>query len=239
MVSEDPSSGSLVDQRPDLVVHIPDAAVHIPEAEERPEAPPIVIEDRPVPWIERREAPWVLLAVIAVVIAVLVLTQGTTATGVSATPGTGDGGSGAVIPVTPTWTALSVPVPESLRTHTANIEGSVDALQIAALGPGAAQSYIGNVATADGPTVQQVYGDNAFSISSPAGGVVIAFLPYPAGQAPVAGQEVTFVGTLMPVPDDFAAMVGPEAAVIGSLTDVFVRVTPETLRVVTPIPETS
>ena len=50
---------------------------------------------------------------------------------------------------------------------------------------------------------------------------------------------MTFVGTLMPVPADFAAMVGPDAALIGSRTGVYVRVVPETLRTVTVVPETS
>ena len=50
---------------------------------------------------------------------------------------------------------------------------------------------------------------------------------------------MTFVGTLMPVPDDFAAMVGPEAASIGAFTGVYVRVVPETLSIVTTVPEAS
>ena len=66
-------------------------------------------------------------------------------------------------------------------------------------------------------------------------------MPYPAGSSLILepGEEVTFVGTLMPVPDDFAAMVGSEAAAIGSQTGVYVRVVPETLRTVTVVPETT
>jgi hypothetical protein len=120
-----------------------------------------------------------------------------------------------------------------------NVAGSVDLLEIADLGVGAALPYTGNVATADGPMVEQLIG-NHFVIASPTGAAVVAYMPYPAGNSLILdpGDEVTFVGTLMPVPADFAAMVGPDAALIGSRTGVYVRVVPETLRTVTVVPET-
>ncbi len=62
-------------------------------------------------------------------------------------------------------------------------------------------------------------------------------MPYQAGVAPELGQQVTFVGTLMPVPSDFATMVGSEAASIGSQTEVYVTVVPETLSIDVPVPE--
>jgi hypothetical protein len=227
MADED-GTRSLVDERPELVVHIP-------EAEERPQAPPTVVEDRPAPWFERREALWVVLAAAVALIALLLFLQPRTIA-VSAAP---EGGTNAVGPDAPPWAALSVPVPESYRTHTANVDGDVDVLAVAQLG--AAQSYVGSVTTADGPMIQQIFSDQAFSISSPTGATVVAFLPYQVGNAPIVelGQEVTFVGTLMPVPDDFVVMVGTEAASIGVRTGVYVNVVPETLGIVTPVPETS
>jgi len=158
---------------------------------------------------------------------------------VSATPETGVTPATTVDAGLPSWTALAVPVPESFRTHTVNAAGSLDLLEIADLGPGAALPYTGNVATADGPMVQQLIG-NHFIIASPTGASVVAYMPYPAGNALLLdpGEEVTFVGTLMPVPADFAAMVGTEAASIGFNTGVYVRVVPETLRTVTVVPET-
>ncbi len=134
---------------------------------------------------------------------------------------------------------MSVPVPESYRTHTASVDGGVDALAIAELG--AARSYVGSVATADGPRIQQIFSDHAFSFSSPTGATVVAFLPYQTVNASILarGEELIFIGTLMPVPDDFDAMVGAEAASVGGRTGVFVSVVPETLGIVTPIPETS
>lgn len=221
---------SLVDERPEIIVHIPEAA-------ERPQAGRTVVEDRPVAWIERREAPWVIVAVAVALIAILLLLQPKT-TEVSAVPEGGRPTTG-VDPDAPSWAALSVPVPESYRTHTANVNVSVDVLAVAELG--AAQSFVGSVTTADGPMVQQLFSDLAFSISSPTGATVVAFMPYQAGDAPIVdpGQELTFVGTLMPVPDDFAVMVGTEAASIGARTGVYVRVVPETLRIVTTVPETS
>ena len=217
--------GSLVDERPDLVIHIP-------EAEERPQAPPIVIEDRPLPWFERREGPWIVLGVALWLIALLLLLP-TQTVAVSATPQGGDGGTSAS-GSQPSWAALEIPVPETYRTHTVNVNGSVDALEVADLGPGAALPYAGAVATADGPTVQQIFSVQAFSISSPTGATVVAFMPYQATGTPTAepGQQLTFVGTLLPVPSDFVSMVGSEAASVGAVTGVYVSVVPETIATV-------
>ncbi len=222
MVDEE-RTRSLVDVRPEIVVHVPEAA-------ERPQAPPIVIPDRPVPWIERREAPWVVLAASLALIALLLFVP-TQTVDVTAAP---VGGTGGTTTVQPSWTALAIPVPESDRTLTVNVDGSVDVLQAAALGFGAADPYLGNVATADGPTVQQVYSLQVFTIASPTGATVVAFMPYQAAGAPSVdpGAQLTFVGTVMPVPSDFSAMVGSEAASIGAASGVYVSVVPETLATV-------
>jgi hypothetical protein len=229
-MSDEYGTRSLVDERPEIIVYIPDAT-------ERPQARRTVVEDRPVAWIERREAPWVVVAVAVALIGMLVLFRPETievsAVAQGGTPTTGVDGDA------PSWAALSLPVPESYRTHTANVNVSVDVLAVAELG--AAQSFVGSVTTADGATVQQLFSDLAFSISSPTGATVIAFMPYQAGDALIVdpGQEVTFVGTLMSVPADFAVMVGIEAASIGARTGVYVRVVPETLRIVPLVPETT
>ena len=226
-------SGSLLDDERTIV--------SIPEADQ-PEPERVVVLDRaaPQPWIERREAPWIILGAVGILIAVLLLTVSDPNTAVSAAPTTGVRPATTVDATLPIWTALAVPVPESLRTHTVNVAGNVDLLEVADLGPGAALPYTGNVATVDGPLVQQVIG-NHFVIASPTGAPVVAFMPYAAGDALILdlGDEVTFVGTLMPVPDDFAAMVGTDAASIGAQTGVYVRVVPETLRTVTVVPETT
>ncbi len=222
MADEDPTR-SLVDERPEIVVLIP-------EAEERPQAPPIVIPDRPVPWIERREAPWVVLAASVALIALLLFVPSQTVD-VTAAP---VGGTGGTTAVQPSWTALAIPVPESDRTLTVNVDGSVDVLQAAALGFGAADPYLGNVATADGPTVQQIYSDQVFTVTSPTGAALVAFLPYLASGVPIvgSGEQLTFVGTVMPVPSDFSTMVGSEAASIGAASGVYLSVVPETLATV-------
>jgi hypothetical protein len=46
------------------------------------------------------------------------------------------------------------------------------------------------------------------------------------------GEQLTFVGTVMPVPSDFSAMVGSEAASIGAVSGVYVSVVPETIATV-------
>ena len=220
-----------------------DLLVYVPEAVE-PSADRVVVVDQPAPpprgsWFERPEAVWIILGAVAVLIAALLLFTSQTVA-VSATPETGVTPATTVDAGLPGWTALAIPVPESFRTHTVNAAGSLDLLEIADLGPGAALPYTGNVATADGPMVERLIG-NHFIIASPTGASVVAYMPYPAGNALLLdpGEEVTFVGTLMPVPADFAAMVGTEAASIGFRTGVYVRVVPETLRTVTVVPETS
>ena len=222
---------SLIDDKPDILVYIPEAA--------EPGVERIVVVDQPLPprlpWYERKEALWVILGIAALLIAVLALAQRPTVIDVSASP-EGDGGI-FTADAAPTWAALSIPVPESYRTHTANVSGSIDVLAVADFGPGAADIYVGSVTTADGPLVQQVFGDQAFTISSPTGATIVAFMPYQAGVTAELGQQVTFVGTLMPVPDDFATIVGSEAASVATRTDVYVTVVPETLSIDVPIPE--
>lgn len=222
---------SLLDDQPDSLVRIPEAA--------EPEEERIVVVDRQAPartpWFERKEAPWVVLGVAALLIAVLAVSTRPNTTDAVASPG-GDGGI-STIESEPIWTALSIPVPETYRTHTANVDGSVDVLAVADRGPSAADSYVGSVTTADGPVVQQVFNDQTFAIASPTGATIIAFMPYQAGVLAELGQQVTFVGTLMPVPDDFATIVGSEAASYATRTDVYVTVVPETLSIDVPMPE--
>ena len=79
--------------------------------------------------------------------------------------------------------------------------------------------------------MQQVFSPQAFTISSPTGATVVAFMPYQASGAPSVdpGLQLTFVGTVMPVPSDFSAMVGADAASIGAASGVYVSVVPETV----------
>ena len=108
---------------------------------------------------------------------------------------------------------LAIPVPESYRTHTANVAGSIDVLEIADFGPGAADIH-GHVDHGRRARWCSSCSSDHFVIASPTGASIVAYMPYPAGaRYPRAGQQVTFVGTLMPVPGDFAAMVGSEARV--------------------------
>jgi hypothetical protein len=223
---------SLIDDSRDILVYIPEAA--------EPDAERIVIIDRPLPprtpWFERKEALWVVLGVAAILIGVLALASRSITVAVVASP-EGDGGISTIDSDQPVWAALAIPVPESYRTHTANVNGSVDVLAVADFGPGAADIYVGSVTTADGPMVQQVFSDQAFTITSPTGATIVAFMPYQAGVVAELGEQVTFVGTLMPVPDDFATMVGSEAASVGSRTLVYVTVVPGTLSIDVPVPE--
>ena len=223
MVSEEPQ-GSLVEREPEVIVHVP-------EAEPAPAAP-TVIEERSPAWFERREAPFIVgLAVLALIALLFVLLATTSTVEAEAEP---ESGTATTAAADATWTAYALPVPDTYRTHTVDVAGSVDALSVAQLG--AAQSFIGSVAMGDGPTVLDVYSEQTFTLTSPSGAMIVAFMPYQAAGAPVPspGVAVTFVGTLMPVPEDFSSFAGPEVAVLGAATGVYVRVVPETLTLALP-----
>ena len=206
---------SLIDDGRDILVYIPEAA--------EPEAERVVIVDRPLPprtpWYERREAVWIVLGVAAVVSRSsrwhLDRPRSTSSRRRKATAG-----SPRSTPISASGRPAGIPVPESYRTHTANVRGSVDVLAVADFGPGAADIYVGSVTTADGSAVQQVFSDQVFTVATDRGDRRRRTCRTRQGSPRSSGQQVTFVGTLMPVPDDFATMVGSEAASIGNETAV-------------------
>jgi hypothetical protein len=93
---------------------------------------------------------------------------------------------------------------------------------------------MGASVTADGPVVQAVYDEHAFTVASPSGATIVVFVPHPSGDQPIleAGDEVTFQGTVMPVPTDFDEMVGG-AAPIGRTTGIYVVAVPVTIQLAT------
>ena len=217
----------------------PEIVVHVPEAAERPQAPPVVVEDRPTRGSSAKEAPWVVVAAAVALIAAAPSCSGTRSTDDGGPAGWSrrdDHGPRTSRPG-PRWRS---PSPRAIRTLTVNVDGSVDVIEVAALGSGAARSV--RRQRHDGGRVRPSSRSSAITgsrSSRPRVPSLVAFLPYDASDAPIVdpGQELTFVGTVMPVPDDFAAMVGPEAASIGAFTGVYVRVIPETLSIVTTVPE--
>jgi hypothetical protein len=211
--------GSLL-EAPDRFIRLPEAE---PEAEprRRPLVPAFPEEDD-----GRRYA---LIAAVAMGLVVLCLLLSLPGQGRSpqATP--------AFHPLAATapGSDLSIPVGHRLRSHTLNADGDQDVLAIAQGGPAALAPLIGSPVTADGAIVRETYDDNAFSVRSRTGAVMIVFVP-DRGPTAVAltltpGRRVTFEGTLLAVPDDIASIVGVEAAAVAQRTGGYVVATPETL----------
>jgi hypothetical protein len=230
-----------------LVDESPETVVRVPEAEPRrlrpaspgtigPGAAPAVTLNRTLP--RSTETPWLVAAIAVVAVATVLvwvfrpttpdLTRGNAIppAPVAAGPGAGE----------PAWAAQTIPVPDALRTHTVIVNGSVDLLALTSSGAGG--TVMGASVTADGPVVRTVYGDRAFSVASPSGATIIVFLTYPSGDQPVleAGDEVTFQGTVMPVPPDFEDMVGASAASVARSAGVYVNAVPVTVQLATAPP---
>jgi hypothetical protein len=150
--------------------------------------------------------------------------------------------TGATPPVTDTIQPISgvardlaLPAPDALRTHTVNVAGDQDLLQLAT-SPGAAASYAGAPVTADGVEVTQLLGDRAFEVSNGAGGTMVVYLPYglPDQVFVTLAQHVTFVGSVSPTPDDLTAFAGSSAAAAATPDGAYIIAVPESIHVPGP-----
>ncbi len=117
-------------------------------------------------------------------------------------------------------------------TGSIKVGGNDDLFAILAAGPTAAGRFAGAPVNGDAVVVQQVFGDDAFSVTSPAGGVpVLVYLPGAIDelQAFIPGTTVMFVGTLQPTPADLGAFLGSEPATVAGSSGVYVVAVPETV----------
>ena len=202
--------------RPDqrIVEHEPtEQVVRVPEAE------PTEVHERARGWRTRLpdNAPWVILFAVGVIAAMVVtafLIGGDTPA--PRPPGARAQDELLTVP------AVTEPALEAVRTHTVNVDVGQDVLAMAATSPASLTQYFGAPITADGVTVTNVFGAEAFTITSPAGGKMVVYVP-PQGELDLVlvspGQQITFQGTLFPVTEDFQFLVGlaaPEAQSTGA-----------------------
>jgi hypothetical protein len=226
MQTPDPADGSSTAGRPSTL-EAPERVIRLPEAgeprsERRQRTFPPALEDDDT-------RTWALVAAVCLMLIVLCL--------ILSLPGQATppairttihpleaAGPGAV---------LGIPVPKRMRTHTVNAAGDQDVLSLAKGGPGSIARLIGAPVTGDGVIERGTYDGNAFSVRSRGGAAMIVYLPY-RGPTDVAAtltpqRRVTFEGTLQPVPDDFASIVGVEAAAVAARTGAYIVAVPESL----------
>ena len=174
-------------------------------------------------------APWMIFFAVGMIAAItlfaLLLTRGPSG---EATPPTA-GGQGS-INATPIEPEL-----ETLRTQTVNVDRGQDVMSMVA-NPSSLAPYFGAPISADGVIVSDVFGPEAFTVTSPAGAEMLVYVAKQGEPefVPVSpGQEITFLGTLMPVRDDFEFLVGPAAAPAAQSAGAYLYAVPQTIRVVT------
>lgn len=123
-------------------------------------------------------------------------------------------------------------------TSTVLADHDEDLLAALAADPSSAAGLGGAAVTGDAVVVQQVFGADAFSVSSPDGGVpLLVYLPGATDelQGFVPGStQVLFSGTLHPTPPDLGAFLGYEPASVAARTGAYVVAVPETVMQVDP-----
>ena len=236
----DARTGAAVDPDKVVVVHdetivAPDRTVVIPEA---PRAtPPAAPRRRRIP-VGSNTAVWVIgfMVALLVVIALFVWALAPdedTATGPG--PGLTPPATDTINPDSDVSRGLALAAPEELRTHTVNVAGDQDLLALATTA-GAVDSFGGAPVTADGVEVTALLGERAFEVSNPAGSTMVVYLPYgiPSEVFVTLGQELTFVGSVSPTPEDLTTTADASAATAAAGEGAYIIAVPESIHVAAP-----
>jgi hypothetical protein len=232
----DPRSGAAV--QPERVVVVDDTGVVPERTVVVPDAPPPPAPRRRLPPVGSNTALWVIGFLVALLVIVAVFVWALAPNHEGATPAPAPG----VTPPTDTIEAgsdvargLTLPAPEELRTHTVNVAGDQDLLALATTA-GAVDSFGGAPVTADGVEVTQLLGDRAFEVQNPTGSTMVVYLPYgvPEDVFVTIGQELTFVGSLSPTPEDLTTIADSSAATAAAGEGAYIIAVPESVHVVPP-----
>jgi hypothetical protein len=173
-------------------------------------------------------APWLIFFAVGMIVATALFALLLTRDPSGDTPPTAEGGSS--INATPNEPEL-----ETFRTQTVNVDRGQDVMAMAA-SPSSLAPFFGAPITADGVVVSEVFGPEAFTVTSPTGAEMLVYVAKqgePEFVAVTPGQEITFIGTLMPVRGDFEFLVGPAAAPAARPAGAYLYAVPQTIRVVT------
>lgn len=174
-------------------------------------------------------APWIIFFVVGVIVAIAlfawVLSGDPNGEGI---PPTAEGRSS--INAT-----ANDPDLDGSRTRTVNVDRGSDVLAMAS-NPASLARYYGAPITADGVVVNEVFGPEAFTVLSPTGQEMLVYVA-PQGEpefvAVSPGQEITFLGTLMPVRGDFGFLVGAPAVPAAQPAGAYLSAVAQTIRVIT------
>jgi hypothetical protein len=231
----DPRTGTAVDPDQVVVVHdrpvvTPGHTVVVPDAA----PPPPVVERRRRFRVGDNTALWVMGFLVAIIVIAAVFVW-VLAPHNGAEPAATPPVTDTIQPVTGVASALALPAPDALRTHTVNVAGDQDLLALAT-SPGALATYAGAPVTADGVEVTQLLGDRAFEVSNGAGGTMVVYLPYgiPDQVFVTLAQHVTFVGSISPTPDDLTAFAGSSAAAAAAPDGAYIIAVPESIHIPGP-----
>jgi hypothetical protein len=232
----DPRSSAAVE--PERVVVVNDETVVVPERT-------VVVPDAPPSPAPRRRRPvgsntalWVIgfLVALLVIVAVFVWALAPNDEGAAPTPGPGvTPPVDTIEPDSGVARGLALPAPEELRTHTVNVAGDQDLLALATTA-GAVDGFGGAPVTADGVEVTQLLGDHAFEVQNLSGSTMVVYLPYgvPNDVFVTIGQQLTFVGSLSPTPEDLTTIADATAATAAAAQGAYIIAVPESVHVVPP-----
>jgi hypothetical protein len=232
----DPRSGAAV--QPERVVVVDGEPVVVPDRTVVvPDAPPAPAPRRRLPPMGSNTALWVIGFVVAllVIVAVFVWALAPNDEGATPAPGPVTPPTDTIEPGSAVAIGLALPAPEDLRTHTVNVAGDQDLLALATTA-GAVDSFGGATVTADGVEVTQLLGDRAFEVQNPTGSTMVVYLPYgvPDDVFVTIGQQLTFVGSLSPTPEDLTTIADSTAATAAAADGAYIIAVPESVHVVPP-----
>lgn len=178
-------------------------------------------------------APWVTFFAVGVVVAIALFVW------LLARGRNGDEGVAPIPPGTSEAEADAVadePDVAWFRSRTVNVDDGQDLMALAS-NPAALAEYHGAPITADAVVVNEVFGTEAFTILSPTGQEMLVYVAPVGGSDFVSvatGQEIAFIGTLMPVQGDFQFLVGTAAAPEASPAGAYLSAVPQTLEILPP-----
>ena len=230
----DPRTGAAVE--PEKVVVVRDETVRIPEHT-------VVVPDAPSATSRRRRlvppgsntALWVIGFLVALVAIVAVFVwalapDDDAAPGPDVTPV-----SDSITPDSGVSRGLAIAAPDELRTHTVNVAGDQDLLALSTT-VGAADGFAGAPVTADGVEVTQLFGERAFEVANASGATMVVYLPYGIQDDVFVtiGQELTFVGSVSPTPEDLTTVADASAATAAGGEGAYIIAVPESVHVVAP-----